>query len=566
MNEYGKTLSFVGGAALLTVLAMVMRPGAVSNEMFNDEGEAFFPGFTGPEQVAELEVWQFDEAKTQLKPFNVKRDARNVWTIPSHFGYPADATTRMSKSAAMLLGLRKDAVVSDSKDDHAAFGVVDPKDEGLDARGRGMRVTFKDRAGTALADLIVGKEVEGKFDMRYVRVPDKKRVYKVKLDSQLSTTFADWIETDLLKTSSWDIAKITFDNYSVDEAQGIVVKGDKLVVLKDDTSKWTLQGLGADEATNDDRLREVGDALGQIKIVGVRPKPEGLTAALRQASGFDRMALLQAMQAKGYFLLNDGTLVSNEGDLIFETRKGVRYTLRFGEIAYGDGEAVTSGKEEPKPKEPAEGEQGPQPLPGNNRYLMVTAEFDAAILKQPAGPRLNAAELEHRRTARQRIETIVAAIETWRSQHDGKLPETLAQLTEKPAEGQAPLPSLEQDPWGRDFALQPQGDTYAVVSFGKDGVEGGEGADADLRSDSLFKEDDLQRTADEWKEYDRKVEEGGKEAGRLARRFGPWYYVIDAELFNKLKPQRKDLVKPKEADKPAEDHDGRDHDDRDHDK
>jgi hypothetical protein len=61
------------------------------------------------------------------------------------------------------------------------------------------------------------------------------------------------------------------------------------------------------------------------------------------------------------------------------------------------------------------------------------------------------------------------------------------------------------------------------------------------------REDGWQRLADQWQEYDRKLDEGKTEAEKLTRRFGPWYYVIDQELFTTLKPQRKDLIKPKEA-------------------
>ena len=38
------------------------------------------------------------------------------------------------------------------------------------------------------------------------------------------------------------------------------------------------------------------------------------------------------------------------------------------------------------------------------------------------------------------------------------------------------------------------------------------------------------------------------EADNLTRRFGPWYYVIDKTLFDKLKPARENLVQPKAPD------------------
>ena len=36
-----------------------------------------------------------------------------------------------------------------------------------------------------------------------------------------------------------------------------------------------------------------------------------------------------------FFLLRDGSLRSNEGDLLFETKSGIRYTLRLGVRAVG---------------------------------------------------------------------------------------------------------------------------------------------------------------------------------------------------------------------------------------
>jgi Domain of unknown function (DUF4340)/Type II secretion system (T2SS), protein G len=555
VSENLKTIGFLGVAALLCVVASLTGHGAVEQELFSDEGETFFPQFTDPAAATELLVWSFDAASSQIVPFDVKRDDRGVWTIPSHYDYPADAKTRMAKSATMLIGIKKDRVISDRVDDHKLYGVVDPQEESVATEGRGTKVAFKNKAGTVLAELIVGKKLDANPDMQYVRVPGKKRVYAAKFDNQLSTKFADWIETDLLKAKSWEIQKVVFDNYSVDEQQGTIVRGDKIVVQKDSASKWTVDGIADDQEPNEDKLRAIGDSLGQIKIVGVRRKPEGLTAALKQATGIDRLALQQMLQSKGYFLDNRGDLVSNEGDLIFETNKGVRYTLRFGEIVAGEGDAVTSGNTEAKPAKPQDGEQGPQPVTGNNRFLMVTAEFDKTLLKEPTGLRLSADELGKRRDAKTAIEAIQKAIDAYRDKHDKALPESLLQLTEKPADDQpALLPKLDKDPWGQDYRYVRQGDTFVVSSNGADQKEGGEGAGLDVLSDQLAKEDELRQQADEWTQYDRKIDDGRKEAESLTKRFGPWYYVIDNELFQKLKPTRADLVKKKEA--PAKDASG----------
>ncbi|MBM3961602.1 MAG: hypothetical protein FJ306_06850, partial [Planctomycetes bacterium] len=253
--------------------------------------------------------------------------------------------------------------------------------------------------------------------------------------------------------------------------------------------------------------------------------------------------LRQTLAEKGYFVANNGKLVSNEGDLLFETKKGVRYTLRFGELVPGSGLDVSSGAEDPKNK-PREGEA---PKPGDNRYLMVTAEFQESLLSKPAGVRLPQEQLDKRATARRDIEDIQKAIEAFRSKNENKLPESLAKLAEKPAEGAALLAELKKDPWGNDYILSAAGDSYLVISYADGNAEGGEGAATDVRSDRLPLEDELKKTADAWAEHDRKVEEGRKEAEKLTKRFGTWYYVIDGALFQKLKPARQDLVKPKAA-------------------
>ncbi|MBL8729456.1 MAG: DUF4340 domain-containing protein [Planctomycetes bacterium] len=548
MQDFAKTGVAVGAAIALTVLAVSMGPRQVRLDLYDDQGQEFFAGFTDPDTVSTLEVIEFKEAAGAAYPFVVQRDDKGRWTIPSHGNYPADAKDRMGKAAALLIGLKKQVVVGDLKGRHVEFGVVDPLDPGTDTAGRGTRITMKDSAGNKLADLIIGKEVDGKLGEHYVRVPDKNRVYRTKLDGEVSTTFADWIETDLLKTQTWDIGKITFDNYSVDEQRGEVVPGDKYVVTKDGSNKWQLDGLDATkEEANEEKLREIADTLGQIKIVGVRSKPEGLTAMLEQVTGFDRQILAQSLAKKGFFLARGGKLYSNEGDLLFETKKGIRYTLRFGELVVGEGEELTAGTAPKAGDKPSEGEAAAKPA--NNRYLMVTAEFVDDLIPEPSGMRLPQEQLDKRAAAKKEIEAIQVAVENWRQAHDGKLPATLAELTVKPAEGEPLLKSLNKDPWDSDYVLSVEGEGFAIVSYGNDRKEGGEGIDTDVRSDRFAYEEGLKREAQAWQDYNNKVEDGRAEAGKLMQRFGPWYYVIDQALFEKLKPKRADLVKPK-SDKP----------------
>jgi len=67
-------------------------------------------------------------------------------------------------------------------------------------------------------------------------------------------------------------------------------------------------------------------------------------------------------------------LLSNEGELQARTKEGVIYTLRFGEIAYGKGEALTAGTESSDIVGSG---------PGENRYLFITTEFNPSDFKEP---------------------------------------------------------------------------------------------------------------------------------------------------------------------------------------
>jgi len=90
-----------------------------------------------------------------------------------------------------------------------------------------------------------------------------------------------------------------------------------------------------------------------------------------------------------------------------ETDEGIRYTLRFGEVVYGTGTAISAGSSSDELNE----EGGPTG-PAENRYLFVTAEFQASRFPEPPSPpnrdfegkpsdELTDADREHRDLARE---------------------------------------------------------------------------------------------------------------------------------------------------------------------
>jgi hypothetical protein len=378
MNETKKTLIFCAAAVVLALLVVFTTPKKITPDAFLDQDELFFPDFEDPNEARTLEVIEYDEESGAAKPFKVTF-ADGKWSIPSHYDYPADGKDRLAQTAAGVIGIKKDDFRTDNAADHGACGVIDPLDETVVAlQGRGKRVTIKGDNDVVLADFIVGKPSEGRENFRLVRVPGQKRVYGARVNLDISTKFSDWIEADLLKVEKDDIEHVILKDYSVDERSRKLDKRDE-IFLKKQGEDWTADGLSDDQQVDKYKMGNLLKALDELTIVGVRTKPEGLTASLQKAG--ENLTIntsdLLALQSKGYFFASDGRLLSNEGELQARTSQGVIYTLRFGEIVYGSGMAVSAG---------SGGSESGQGQPGENRYLFITTEFTALNFPEPAKP------------------------------------------------------------------------------------------------------------------------------------------------------------------------------------
>ena len=395
MNESKKTLTFVAVAVVLMGTAVLATwPRDRAAEAFSDQGKPFFPEFKDPLAATALEIDEFDPATGEVVPFQVMlKDGK--WVIPSHHDYPADAKDRLAKTAAGVIDLKKDVIVSDRPDQFEELGVVDPLDrQSPSIKGRGKRVTLKNKSGEVLADLIIGKEVPGRTGQRYVRVPDRsqRRTYAVNTDVDLSTKFADWIETNLLKLDSGKVRKVAFDSQKFDPDRGDIVRGETLTIERPNgAGTWTTEGLSADQELDSTKLSDLTTALSDLKIAGVRTKPPGLVQVLdafRKREPVSRNALAQSarsLASRGFFLLNDGRLVSTNGEVDVSTEEGVVYALRFGDVTYATGEALTAGVEDSAATKDAQGKEKEKKPEGGveSRYLFVTAEFDKSLIPVP---------------------------------------------------------------------------------------------------------------------------------------------------------------------------------------
>lgn len=358
MNEMKTTMTFGAVALALAAIAFLMSGPSAEPEAFSDQGQSFYPDFIDPNEAVTLEVIDYNSETGSAVPFKVTFD-EGRWRIPSQYDYPADGKERLANTAAGVINITKDDYRTDNTAEHELCGVIDPLDESTTSlAGRGKRVTLKAASGAVLSDLIIGNPVAGADGFRFVRVPGQKRVYSCKVDLDLSTNFIDWIDRDLLQLDGERIREITLKDYSIDERSGRINSRDE-ITLQDTPDGWTIDRAAKGKVLDTAKVESLARAIDSTMIVGVRKKPAGLSATL--SANEAQMQLtnedLMSLQSRGYFVTRDGQLRSNEGEIQLRTKDGVRYTLRFGEIAQPDAASASDTSS------------------GENRYLFVTAEF-----------------------------------------------------------------------------------------------------------------------------------------------------------------------------------------------
>jgi hypothetical protein len=611
-NESTRTISYLVAAAVAIGLAIVLSPpGEITPQQLLDlkVGTEFFKDFTNPNEATSILVVSYDEASATAREFAVNLQ-NGKWTIPTRHNYPADGQDRLAKTANSLVGIKREELASASKQFQEQLGVISPLDKDrTELKGRGQQLTLKKGEDT-LVDLIIGKPVKDRPGFYYVRRPDEAATFVAKLDINLSTKFADWIETDLLKLNRDDLKEIVIDNYSIDKTQGALVKGDISTLERDKAADpWKLEGI--DESKEEVDVTKVNGmitALDDLKIVGVRPKPKGFNPDLTLDREFvknqnDVNKLRFDLQEKGFAFGPDKQtkqlrLYSDQGDLLASTNKGVTYTLRFGDVFLGDETEIeiggASNKKDGDKKEGEEKKEGDEQDDKtkaknslgkqSSRYLFVTASFDEKFLgprpEKPSPPEGLAAATETS-SAKPKKGDAAEEPSTQNSPADKPNRENGATTPEKDApEKKTPekTPSDKSDEnctpavAGDDEPEKGEEAKPGDADAKKDGVEGDAkkdeakpdaAADPDkqaapetkpeIKEGKKKSADDLQKEYKELvkkydsdlKAYEDKVAAGKKQVDELNARFSGWYYVISADLFNKLHLTRKELVKEK---------------------
>jgi hypothetical protein len=479
--------------------AVATWPRSSAPKDFDDQGQVFFPDFTDPLAATALEIVDWDTATRSALPFKVMLE-NGAWVIPSHSDYPADARDRLARAAGGVITLKRDTIRSDRVEDHADMGVLDPLDPKTTSEtGVGKRITLRDQANNTLADLIIGKDIAGREGMRYVRRPGQNRVYGAVVTAEPSSRFADWIETNLLKLDSSRIRSVTFDNHRVDPVAKQIEYNEVFEIERPDASgTWSLEKAGKPaplpegKELDSTKISDLVFALSDLKIAGVRPKPPGVQELLdatkdpKEEQAID-VRTVQALARRGFYLVR-GELLSNMGAVSAATDEGIVYTLRFGEVTFAEGEALSAGSkaedeeaktpEKDKAKESEKGDLASNPSKDaekksdgggvESRYVFVTARFD---------------------------------------------PELIAKPRETPPPGELPGDVFQRTPAEREAAEKAE----------------------------------KERVEREKTEYQKKLDDGAKKAADLTKRFAPWYYLVPGDAYRKIILEEKSLVRDKGA-------------------
>ncbi|QDU79539.1 hypothetical protein Pla110_12500 [Polystyrenella longa] len=567
MNQESKrTAIYVGLAAAALLIALwaeaAIRPAELQE--FAKVGTEFYPEFKDPTEAASLYLYTYDEEKAESPEFSIVfKDG--AYRIPRYNDYPADAEEKLAKTAASLIGLERDALAGRRSSEHERYGVIAPRSsESAKLEGRGSRITIKNEQGETLVDYIIGKQVEGETNQFYVRQPDEKETYKVRLDIDLSTKFSDWVDQDLLKISQSDLRDIELNRYSVDPQTGGLTQGTISELTRPDAnSDWELAGFESEEQqVNQDQIRTMSSTLDNLELLGVRQKPQGVNANVEIDQSIVQnqlifQGLVQDLASRGFYVAPNENeeyyLYADQGEVGLGASNGLAYTLRFGDVFSGSLEEIEAGflsdgsKEEDTNEATVEAEastaQGEVENPDETetesadenksdnlkqgRYLFISVDFDESLLGEapvePTKPVKPETPAEEEKPADE------PGSEEPVSEEEAAENSNQPAVAERPEDESAP----EEEPPAEEATTEEESTEAETAD-----------PEAEYQAALEQYEADFQAYEAALEAYNQRKEDGQKKAAESNERFASWYYVISEESFAKLHVPQEDLLQP----------------------
>ncbi len=595
MSENAKTITFLVVGLVAVALGLATAPKSAELDKDTLVGKNLTDKFSSPELAKRMRIVRYDQDNGKPREFEVA-ERSGLWSIPSKDNYPADAARQMAEAANSLMDRKILGVVSNNAGEHEQYGVIDPMQSKIDPgqQGIGTRVTMSDEGGKPVVDLIVGKSVRDAENQRYVRVAGQDLVYVIEIDpSKLSTNFEDWIEKDLLKLHVQDLEKVKIKDYTAELVPMMTPEGPRFRPAWDPHSemtleyaelpqaKWTAEKirvfdqskndhvdytLAADEELNEEALNALKSALEDLKIVDVVHKPQGLSNDLKAGQDFMKNEeRLRQLASKGFtpaMLKEGGTLelVSSDGEVDVTMKDGTKYVLRFGNLTNVAG----NGQEKEGKAAANEGKAGEKDAKGGekndvHRYLFVMAEFDKSAIKRPELQKLPElpADKPAEPAAEEKPKEDAAAKAPDKPADDAaKKDEPAAEKKEDAAEKTADDAAAKTDDTAKkDDATKPE-EPAAKDDATKKGEEAKKDDAAkkgapvpDKETEKIMAERKAIEAENQKKmaDYEALVKKGQQNVKDLNLRFGDWYFVVNDDVFQKIRLSKDKVVKKKGA-------------------
>lgn len=375
---------------------------------------------------------------------------------------------------------------------------------------------------------------------------------------------------------AWDPRSDMTLAYNYADAKWTPVKLRKYDAKKGKEGEYIDFTLAEDEELNPETLNALKNALDDLKIVDVKRKPQGLSQNLKAGEEFtNNQEAFRDLMSKGFAATTtpDGggqEIISSDGEVVATMKNGAEYVLRFGNLTNASGGHAKDEKEGKAQDKAAAGEgkdgkDAKSSKGGVHRYLFVMARFNKDAVKQPELAKLPDLPAK----AENKTEPAAPGTANPPAQKEGE-----AAGTDKKDAGEnkdaaqnkdaAATPASKAD----EPAKQEAADTAKAATDAekKDAApKAGENAE---KKDAATENKDAAKTGTEpgkelekviaerqqiEKENQRKLDEyqsllkkGEQNVKDLNLRFGDWYFVVDDDVFQKVRLSREKVIKKKE--------------------
>lgn len=116
--------------------------------------------------------------------------------------------------------------------------------------------------------------------------------------------------------------------------------------------------------------------------------------------------------------------------------------------------------------------------------LMVVIAIIAILATIVGANVLGNLEEANRSSAQAQIKNFKTAVISYKLKFKS-FPDNLEQLINNPERSFLDAREIPNDPWGNPYVYIVEGSNFRIISYGADGVEGGQGDDADIDSTNL---------------------------------------------------------------------------------